>query len=101
MADNPFRGTSLRELSLFYYIKKYLPDAVSRYKFDGEGKKKEIEIYLLSLRIAIEYDGGYWHERKAERDCEKNRFLNENGIYVIRITRVRAAEALAVQRRGH
>lgn len=52
---NSGRQTSFAEQAILYYIKKYHPDAISRYKeiFDNG---MELDIYIPSIHIAIEYD---------------------------------------------
>ena len=85
MGNKALNGTSLRETALFYYVKKYVPDAIHRYKFKSTVKTVECDIYSPSLNLAIEYDGGYWHKNKTERDNAKNIILNNNGVYVIRV----------------
>ena len=78
--------TSLAEQSLFYYISKFFSDAINRYRFTGVACEMiEADIYVPQLKTAIEYDGGYWHKNKAEKDIRKNEALNSNGIYVIHI----------------
>ena len=46
----------------------------------------EVDIYLPSLKIAIEVDGSYWHsfDKKIENDIEKNKTLDAKGITLIR-----------------
>lgn len=76
------RKTSRMEQAIFFYVKRIFPDAMNRYKVGG---KIEADIYIPSLKVAIEYDGLYWHKKAAERDKKKNQSLNDLGIYVIRV----------------
>lgn len=78
-------GTSLPEQILFFYISKFFPDAVNRYRFSNSVKAIETDIFIPSLKIAVEYDGAYWHRSKESKDEEKNRLLNSEGVYVIRV----------------
>ena len=77
------RGTSFIEQVLFYYIKKVFPDALNRYLF----KKTELDIYIPSLKTAIEYDGSYFHSGDAAkiRDNKKDKFCKDNYIQLIRL----------------
>ena len=75
------RQTSFAEKAIYYYVLKYFPDAVSRDMTLG----KELDIYIPSRRIAIEYDGSYFHKNKKKQDVEKNRWCVENNIKLIRI----------------
>lgn len=77
-------GTSIPEQIIFFELRKIFPDALSRFKEDH----KEIDIYLPNLKIGIEYDGVYYHQFKVKQDNSKNLFLNQLGIYVIRIREV-------------
>lgn len=48
-----------------------------------------IDFYLSGKKIAIECDGDHWHDmpENKERDKIKDKYLNEMGIKVLRITR--------------
>lgn len=72
--------TSFPEQSLHYYISKICPDAINGYKTFG----KNFDIYIPSLRTAIEYDGAMWH-RNLNKDLEKNKLCEQNGVRLIRI----------------
>lgn len=47
----------------------------------------ELDLYLPELKIAVEYDGDYWHSlpESVERDKEKDKICEEKGIFLIRI----------------
>lgn len=79
--------TSLPEQSIYYYVKMYFPDAENRYKLDG---KKEIDVFIPSLKIGIEYDGVYYHkgEKKKEADERKDKYISSKGIEIYRIKEV-------------
>ena len=81
-----YQGTSFPEQAIFHFVRQFFPEAVNREKVVGEGQKPiEIDIYIPSIKIAIEYDGKYWHSRKADQDNGKNKQLNDLGLYVIRV----------------
>lgn len=76
------RQTSFPEQTVFFYLsQKYA--AVNRYKEDGV----EVDVYLPSLRIGIEYDGAFYHnsEKSIQREHRKEKKLKEKGIRIIRI----------------
>jgi len=78
------RGTSIPEQAIFYYVKRVFPDAVNRKKFPTEtGKKYEADIFIPSIKVAIEYNGVYWHKNLIERDLAKNTFFANNSIFSI------------------
>ena len=43
------------------------------------GEVVEIDIYIPSLSIGIEYDGVFWHKDKLDIDEAKNQALNNDG----------------------
>ena len=78
--------TSFPEQAILYYVKKYFPDAINGYR--GIFKNAmEIDIYIPSIKVGIEYDGMAWHNTKIniERDIRKYNNCKENGIYLIRV----------------
>lgn len=79
-------GTSPQEQAIFYNVKQFFSDTINRAKLDGdEGERIEVDVYVPSINVAIEYDGRYWHARKVAQDNKKNQILNNLGIYVIRV----------------
>lgn len=75
-----FSGTSVPEQLLYYYIKKLYSNSINRYNDLGF----ELDIFIPSLSIGIEYDGEI-HKNKEENDIKKNILANENNIILIRI----------------
>ena len=60
--------------SVFHGIK-------SRIKKDGH----EIDIFIPSLNVGIEFDGLYYHGGNSSKDIKKNKKLEEMGIPLIRV----------------
>ena len=82
---NMGRQTSFAEQAVFFYIKKIYPDAVNRYK-EIFKNGMELDVFIPSRKIAIEYDGVFWHKAKSiKRDQIKYQICKENGIHLIRI----------------
>ncbi|MBP5404002.1 MAG: zinc-ribbon domain-containing protein [Elusimicrobiaceae bacterium] len=82
---NKMNRTSFPEQAIFYYVKQLYPDAVSQYKSKFLGKM-ELDIYIPSINLAIEYDGEAWHrEDKLKREQEKYAKCMAQGIKLIRI----------------
>lgn len=80
----PTSSTSIPEQAIFFYVKRFFPDSINRKKFsNNHGKKYEADVFVPSARVAIEYNGAYWHENRLERDIEKNLFFSDNGIFTI------------------
>ncbi|MBP3546849.1 MAG: hypothetical protein J6K16_06960 [Alphaproteobacteria bacterium] len=79
------RQTSFAEQAFYYYIKKIYPDTISRYKADFLGKM-ELDIFIPSVNIAIEYDGEAWHKNnKIHKEQKKYKICKKNNIYLIRL----------------
>ena len=84
-ACNSGRQTSFAEQAVYYYVKKVFPDAISRYKEIFENSM-ELDIYIPSIKLAIEYDGEAWHKAdKGERENRKWEICKSNGIKLIRL----------------
>lgn len=81
---NQERSTSFPEQAVFFYVKKVFSDAKNRYCFE---KNIEVDIFIPSLSIGVEYDGGYYHSsnKKKAIDAKKNVLLKASGITLIRI----------------
>ena len=73
--------TSFSEQALFYYVKKCFPDAINS---DRTAIGMELDIYIPSLKIAMEYDGRNWHQNN-KTELKKNRICKEKGIFLMRI----------------
>ena len=75
------RHTSFPEYAIVYYLEKYGVEAIQSYKAKGY----ELDIYIPSIKTAIEYDGAYWHKNKEKKDLEKNLKCKKDGIKLYRI----------------
>lgn len=73
--------TSFPEYAILYYLKNLGIEAFQSYKEFGY----ELDIYIPSLKTAIEYDGSYWHKTKFKADLKKNLNCKKNGILLFRI----------------
>ncbi len=76
-------NTSFAEQAIFYYVKEICPDAINRYI--DKDVNKEIDIFIPTLKLGIEYDGYIFHKDKKELDDRKTLLLQEKGIKLIRI----------------
>jgi hypothetical protein len=52
-------GTSYQEKTVLAYVKQYESNILENYKYTNTNK--ELDIYIPSKNIAIEYNGGLWH----------------------------------------
>ena len=75
------RSSSFPEYILLYYLRKSGLEAVHSYKSNGY----ELDVFIPAKRIAIEYDGYFWHKAKRQKDLEKNKKCQKDGIFLYRI----------------
>ncbi len=75
--------SSFPEQSFFFYLSKYFPDAVNRDMHLGF----ELDIFIPSIRIAVEYDGFHWHKSQSaiDKDTRKNEKCSAHNVEIIRI----------------
>ena len=85
LTNRTMGGTSFPEQIILYFFKKYFPNIKNRYKFECEGSKYEVDIYIPEIKLAIEYDGVYFHKEKLDYEQQKNLALSKNKIYFIRL----------------
>ena len=74
---------SFPEKAIAYYLSSVIDEIIENYRPDFLNKK-ELDIYLPLQKLAIEYDGEYAHQR-MNRDIDKDKLCEENGIHVIHI----------------
>ena len=80
--------TSKKEIELFEKLKIMLPNITITNRCRNIIDNKEIDIYIPSLKIGIEYNGLFWHS-SARKDkyyhLEKLEECNKKGIKLIQI----------------
>lgn len=77
--------TSFPEQAVFFYIKKVFPDAINGYT-DIFNNGMELDIFIPSVMIGIEYDGKAWHSKKTiGKEKTKFEICQNNKIYLLRI----------------
>lgn len=87
--QNCFSDTSYGEKKISKFIKDILPNIEIKYNDRKILNGKELDIYIPSLNIAIEYNGLFWHSGMFR--CDKNYHLNKTiecerqGIRLIQI----------------
>jgi len=75
------RSTSFPEYAIIYYLVKNNIKAIHRYNDKGY----ELDVYIPSKNIAIEYDGNFWHENTTKKELEKNLKCKKDGIKLYRL----------------
>ena len=86
------RNTSFPEQAILFYIKKIFPDVESRKTIDG----KEVDIYIPSENLGIEYNGYHWHKElddKQYEDHKKVERLRQKGVKMLIINEIIGKEA--------
>lgn len=74
--------TSFPEQAIYFYLKSIYSDAINRYSENGF----ELDIFIPSLKIGIEYDGMAYHTDSSKvKEQKKDVFYNGKGITVIRV----------------
>lgn len=75
--------TSAPEQLIYHYAQKLFPDTENRYTIN----KREIDVYIPSINVGIEYDGEGFHSSKKsfDRDIVKSNLICNMGIKLIRI----------------
>lgn len=81
------KQTSFPEQAVFYYVSQAYPDAVNGYTelFNNHGM--ELDVFIPSLKIGIEYDGIAFHHSKLQKLREKKKYsiCHAAGITLIRL----------------
>lgn len=82
---NSGRQTSFAEQAVFYYVRKVFPDAINRYT-DIFDNGMELDIYIPSIKLGIEYDGEAWHKKElADREKRKWEICQQHSIRLKRL----------------
>ena len=78
--------TSFPEQAIYYYVQQVFPDAINRYR-DIFDNGMELDIFIPSKKVAIEYDGSFYHkkERSLKREKIKYNICRQYKITLIRI----------------
>lgn len=82
--------SSSQETRIYCELKCLFPETKFRYKISGF----ELDIFIPSASIAVEYDGAFYHKDRAEGDLSKNLVMKELGIQLIRVREAPLAKIL-------
>lgn len=85
------KQSSFPEQAIFFYVKQVFPDAINSYR-DLFINRMELDVFIPSLSIGIEYDGQAFHNnvKSQENDQTKYDICKNNGIKLIRIREIDA-----------
>lgn len=84
------KRSSIPEQVVFYYVKKFFSDAISRKRFS----RVEADIYIPSRKIAIEYDGSIWHTNNDH--AKKSKYFEKYAVTLLTISGVPTASGTNV-----
>lgn len=77
--------TSFPEQAVYFYVKQKYPDAINSYK-EIFTNGMELDVFIPSERIGIEYDGQAWHKDESlEKEKRKYSICRQNEITLIRL----------------
>ena len=84
LAQSLRKNMTKEEKHLWYDFLKKLPITVNRQKVIGN---YIVDFYCASARLVIELDGSqHYDEKGREADRERDNYLRELGLYVVRYT---------------
>ena len=69
------------EIRVYCEIKYYFLDAIHHHRI----QKRECDVFIPSLNIGIEIDGGLWHRGRVNIDKAKMDLFEKNGVKLISI----------------
>lgn len=72
---------SSQELRIYCELKSLFPDTCFRQKIQG----KEIDVFVPSIKLGVEYDSAFYHQDKDNEDRAKNSLMESLGLNVIRV----------------
>ncbi|MBQ3074042.1 MAG: zinc-ribbon domain-containing protein [Ruminococcus sp.] len=81
------KQTSFPEQAIYYYIKRAYPDAINGYTEIFNNHGMELDVYIPSWNIGVEYDGMIFHKTTKQqlREINKYNICKNNNIFLIRI----------------
>ncbi|HEY5587758.1 MAG TPA: zinc-ribbon domain-containing protein, partial [Candidatus Paceibacterota bacterium] len=71
-----------QQLVIYYYLKKIFSETILDYRTNDN---IEADIYIPNIKLAIEYDGWFWHKNKKNKDILKSKYFLEHKCKLIRI----------------
>jgi hypothetical protein len=64
-------NTSFPELAFRYFLKQVFPDIRPNHPFEFLVPYRNVDLFIPSLQLVIEYDGGFYHRDRLQQDIEK------------------------------
>lgn len=79
----PFCNSQVSQNELRIYAE--LKNIFEGVRLKAKISKQECDILVEPHRVAIEYDGSYWHKDKLAKDKKKNEILDMAGVTLVRL----------------
>ena len=73
--------SSTQEIRILTELAYFYSDVRSRHKIDN----LEIDVFLPSLNLGVEYDGYFYHQKRESADRKKTEKLTQLGVKVLRV----------------
>ncbi|MCH6265072.1 zinc-ribbon domain-containing protein [Neobacillus citreus] len=73
------------ELAIYFYIKQLFRDTKLNAPIKEIGTYKSVDVFISSLNLVIEYDGGHTHRERIVIDKNKSQLLIDKGYRLIRV----------------
>lgn len=93
-------SASKPELALYAALKEIYPSCEHDYLVSDArlaGKHLiRVDCYIPELKLAVEFDGHYWHKKRLRADTRKAKVLLKAGYRVIRLRETKAKEHLPI-----
>ena len=77
--------TSEQQLKVYDLLQELYPDYLIELNYPFSKVALDICLISDSIKIDVEYDGGYWHKNKQQDDRRRDEFLKSNGFKILRI----------------
>lgn len=72
---------SSQETRIYCELRHFFPDTKFRHKISGF----EIDMFIPSISVGVEYDGAFYHQDRVESDLSKNTAMNGSDIQLVRV----------------
>jgi hypothetical protein len=83
-----YGGASKEQRAVFDIVKSIYKDADPEHPVVTKEGTKYIDVAVPSMKLAIEYDGVYWHKDTEREDLIRQRLIENEGWTVIRFSKV-------------
>ena len=76
---------SAQEIRLAHELVALIDFDLDDHKLRFAGRLRDVDVLIEDLKVAVEFDGAYWHRNKGEKDLKKTEQIETEGWKVIRV----------------